>query len=70
MWSNSHFEVLFRSLWGMDHRGEEGMKMTHWEDQYLVLGAIVGKEKEIYSEGGTNNGLGVVVRKREESGMA
>ena len=26
------------------------------------------KEKEIYFEGGTNNGLGAVVRKREEWG--
>lgn len=58
--------------------------MTHWEDQSLVLGTIEGKEKlsivylsivylyytKIYFEGDANDGLGVAVRKREESRMA
>lgn len=67
---NLHFEVLFRSLWETNHRGEGGRKLTHWEDQDLVLGATVSKEKQIHFEGGVNNGLGVAVRRREESKTA
>lgn len=66
---NLHFEVLFRSLWETNHR-VGGRQLTHWEYQDLVLGATVSKEKQIHFEGGVNNGLGVVVRRREESKTA